>query len=303
MLQIVLAAALFSPPAPSPSATAVAVPTPALSPLQIFERTFRRLASYPVPTYAVWYSTWRVSDVKPDQTSRETTTSVIRYAVRIPDGLEYVSDPVTNGTLPPADIGHEFVGPFAWSLRSSNPVATSQQPGQPDVASGLKTIASVEAIANPPYRFELVGTEDIDGHATYHLRLRPVRDPKRYNLMDLWVGTTDFDLWRAAYLGSYTYRNLASPSYVSVDFKPVSGYWLSSRVIFTYVANGIADGGPNLLVSEVLLDTIAFPETLPSWLFDAAEYSKHQKANEPDLLLQILGPPPSPPPKQLDPNG
>ncbi len=131
----------------------------------------------------------------------------------------------------------------------------------------------------------------------------PVRDPKRYNLMDLWVGTTDFDLWRASYLGSYTFRSNSSPSYVTVYFKPVAGYWVSSRVIYTYVPNGIADRGSDLLVSEILLDTIAFPETLPSWLFDSADYLKHQKANEPDLLLQILGPPPSPPPKQLDPNG
>ena len=232
MLQIILAAALFSPPTLSPSTTASPVMTAAPSPLQIFERTFRRLASYPVPPFAVSYSTWRVSDVRADQTSRQITTSVFRYALRIPDGLEYVSDPVTNGKLP---------------LRSSNPVATSQQPGQPDVASGLKTIASVEAIANPPYRFELVGTEDIDGHATYHLRLRPVRDPKRYNLMDLWVGTTDFDLWRASYLGSYTFRSNSSPSYVTVYFKPVAGYWVSSRVIYTYVPNGIADRGSVML--------------------------------------------------------
>ena len=86
-------------------------------------------------------------------TGESSSVEVHRYAVRISDGMENISDPSTDGKLPPATIEPEFLGPFAWTMRSSVHVAPAgggEVMMQPDIA-GLKTIASVVAIAKPSY--------------------------------------------------------------------------------------------------------------------------------------------------------
>lgn len=52
--------------------------------------------------------------------------------------------------------------------------------------TGLPEIADVHAVARD-YDITLAGVESIDGHADYHLKLRPLRAPKRYRLRDLWI--------------------------------------------------------------------------------------------------------------------
>ena len=52
--------------------------------------------------------------------------------------------------------------------------------------TGIPEIADVHAVARD-YDITLTGIETVDGHADYHLKLRPVRAPKRYRLRDLWI--------------------------------------------------------------------------------------------------------------------
>ncbi|HEV3152909.1 MAG TPA: hypothetical protein VGZ02_03795 [Candidatus Baltobacteraceae bacterium] len=53
-------------------------------------------------------------------------------------------------------------------------------------ATCIPEIASVYAYAHD-YDITLAGLETIDRHVDYHLKLAPVRAPKRYRLRDLWV--------------------------------------------------------------------------------------------------------------------
>lgn len=41
---------------------------------------------------------------------------------------------------------------------------------------------------------------------------------------------------------------------------------------------------------DVQIDRIAFPQTLPDWLFDAKQYRVHQNAREPDIVERFVGP-------------
>jgi hypothetical protein len=138
------------------AAIAVLVCTSATPPStqNIFEDSFRRLQSYPVPPYAVWTTTWHITAHPMGYYTGETTSvESHRYAVRLADGMENVSDQPANGKLPPALILPEFLGPFAWRLRASvHPPSTVDQriDMHPDVA-GLETIARVTAIAKPAY--------------------------------------------------------------------------------------------------------------------------------------------------------
>ncbi len=256
----------------------------------IFDAAFRRLQSYPVPPYAIWTATWHITERPMGYyTGESSSVEVHRYAVRLSDGMENVSDPIPSGKLPPAMILPEFLGPFAWTFRSSVHVAP---PGGvtmlPDLA-GLKTIATVVAVATPSYT---IGTttaqtppiEEIDGHEAYHLELHPRSDPEKHNLRDLWIDVQSHDLVKAHFVGRYapTPKAPVSPTDVTVHFRNVLGCWVVTRAIWTY------EDAPLVYEFDVQNDEIGLPAALPDWLFDPAQYRAHQLAGEPDYLGELL---------------
>lgn len=290
-------ASAFAGPAPaaSPSAPSLAVPSqPGAVPQsaqQIFDTAFRRWQSYPVPPYAIFTDTWHIHAVPMGFYTGETNTvEVHRYAVRLADGMENVSDPIPSGKLPPAMIVPEFLGPFAWTTRSSvrlAPAAGTQSMMAPDVA-GLKTIATVVAYAQPEYTIGHANStppiENVDGHQAYHLELHPRSDPQKHNLRDLWIDVQTFDLWKAHFVGTYqpTPRAPLSPTEVTVHFRNVLNAWVVTHAIWTY------DDAPMRFVFDVTDDEIGLPPTLPDWLFNDAEYHQHEMAGEPDYLGLLL---------------
>lgn len=259
----------------------------------IFDRAFRRLQSYPVPAFAIWTNTWHIRERPMGYyTSEKTSVEVHRYAVRLSDGMENVSDPMSNGKLPPALILPEFLGPFAWTMRSSVHVAPAAAASGvtmlPDIA-GLKTIATVVATAQSPYSIGASNAvtppiETVDGHRVYHLQLRPRSDPQKHNLRDLWIDTQTYDLWKAHFVGTYAPvpRAPLSPTEVVVSFRNVLGCWVITQAEWTY------QDPPILFDYTVQNDEIALPKTLPDWLFDVAAYRTHEMAGDPDYLGQVL---------------
>ena len=260
---------------------------------QIFDESFRRMQSYPVPPYAVWTATWHIR-ARPMgyYTGESNTVEVHRYAVRLADGMENISDASTNGKLPPAIIEPQFLGPFAWRLRASvhvPPPGSAQAPSmQPDV-EGLKTIATVVAVATPSYVVDngapgVPPVELVDGREAYHLILRPRDDPQKHNLRDLWVDTQTYDLVKAHFIG--TYRPVPdaplSPTDVTVSFREVVGCWVVTHAIWTY------DDAPMAFTFDLTYNEIGLPTFLPDWLFDDAAYKRHEAAGDPDYLGLLL---------------
>ncbi len=262
-----------------------------LAPAQrIFDEAFRRWQTYPVPPYAIWTATWHISAIPMGfYTGTNSDVEVHRYAVRLADGMENVSDPIASGKLPPAMILPEFLGPFAWVTRSSVRVAPAGGGASmlPDVA-GFKTIARVVAVAKPSYAIgnsaQTPPIEEVEGHETYHLQLEPRDDPQKHNLRDLWIDVQTYDLREAHFVGTYrpTLQAPASPTDVTVYFRNVLGCWVVTHAIWTY------QNPPMSFNFDVQNNEIGLPATLPDWLFDAAEYRKHQVAGEPDYLGILL---------------
>jgi len=263
---------------------------------QIFDAAFRRLQSYPAPPYAVWTSAWHITRTPMGYyTGESSSVEVNRYALRLADGMENVSDPIPSGKLPPALIEPEFLGPFAWTIRSSVHVAPAQNGGPmmvPDMA-GLMTIAHVVSVAKWPYSLggNATGPADaappvelVDGHQTYHFQLHPREDPQKHNLRDLWIDVNTYDIWKVRFVGTYRPVPQApvSPTEATVDFRSVLGCWVVTRARWTY------ESSPILYTFDVQNNEIGLPDTLPDWLFDAAEYRKHQAAGEPDYLGLLL---------------
>jgi hypothetical protein len=258
---------------------------------RIFDQAFRKLQSYPVPPYAVWTATWHVrQQAMGFYTGASSSVEVHRYAVRLADGIENVSDPIPGGKLPPAMILPEFLGPFAWTMRSSVHVAPADSGTTmlPDVA-GLKTIATVVAIEQAPYAIgssndRMPPVEDVGGYAAYHLQLHPRADPQKHNLRDLWIDVQTHDLRKAHFVGTYAPAPKApiSPTDVTVYFRNVLGCWVVTRAVWTY------QDPPVSFEFDVQNDEIGLPTTLPDWLFNEAEYRKHEQAGEPDYLGILL---------------
>ncbi len=266
--------------------------------MQILSRALERLRSYPVPDYAVWTSYWEIN--RGVDATWSTWRLAERFAERTSDGLQNVveSVPRRGAQLPDANVSSVFEGPFAWSLRSTVTVQqASPAPMQPDV-SGLKTIASVTAYAPPAYAVDLMEViETVDGHYVYHLRLRPLADPERHNLRDLWVDVETFDLWEAHFAGKYPAlvpygTSPLVPSDITVFFKRILGYQIAYRLAWHYKFDG------SYFAFRTSIIEIAFPNALPDWLFNSAAYARHEKAKEPDILYQVLQAVPTPAPSR-----
>lgn len=280
MLAAVLLAAQALTASPAQSAP------PSASLHQIFDMAFRRLQSYPVPAYAIWTATWHVQRTTLGYNGEETSgVEFHRYAVRLRDGMENVSNPIPSGKLPPALILPEFLGPFAWTMRSSIriPPPGSGASLQPDI-SGLKTIATVVAVAPLAYKAHLVGIESVEGHQVYHVTLAPVSDPRQHNLRDLWIDTQTYDLRKAHFTGMYapTPNDVPSHTDATVYFRQVVGCWVVTRAVWTYLSTDA------LFTFDVQNDEIALPGALPDWLFDAGDYRQHEMAGDPDYLGIVL---------------
>ena len=271
-------------------AIAVAAPSPVA---KIVYATFARLQSYPAPPYAIWTATWQIRQTPMGYyTGRASSIETHRYAVRLSDGMENISDPIPDGKLPPAVILPEFLGPFAWTLRASVhvPPPTGGVSLIPDI-EGLQTIARVVAFAQPAYALansqaQTPPIESVEGHPAYHLALHPTGDPRKHNLRDLWIDVATHDLWKAHFVGTYAPFPGApiSDTDVTVYFRSVVGCWVVTRAVWTY------DDPPLHYDFDVTNNEIALPGTLPDWLFDTAEYRKHQLAGAPDYIGELLAP-------------
>ncbi|HEY1976233.1 MAG TPA: hypothetical protein VGG89_06810 [Candidatus Baltobacteraceae bacterium] len=280
------------------AALATATPSASPAPQEIFDRAFTRLASYPVAPYAVEIATRDENFTSPVLGRGGKAEFAERYTYRSVDGVENVTEyPVGSDRLPPALIALNQLGAFAWSPRRENLMAPqgAGEPALPDIPKPLKTIAHVVAYGPPSYAFAAAGStgsaaavsmETVDGHLCYHLRLRPLSDPQRHNLRDLWIDTTTFDLWKATFDGSYRPVPLApsSPSTFTSIFAPIGQYWIVSRQHWTWT--DAADEVFDDINMEV--NKIVFPSALPDYLFDQAEYEKQQRADITDPLDAIL---------------
>ncbi len=90
---------------------------------------------------------------------------------------------------------------------------------QPD--SGLKTIASVE-IARRAYVIELSGVTHIGGHLDYDLKLRPISEPGRYRLREVWVDVQTFATDKLVSQGNFRQGGMTGIAW-TVEFRQING--------------------------------------------------------------------------------
>lgn len=106
-----------------------------------------------------------------------------------------------------AEIRREFCDPAPSRL------------AQPDAK--LKTIASIEVVKRA-YIIALNGVVQLNGHADYELALRPVSDPGRYRLREVWVNAQTFATDRLLSQGNFTQGGMTGVMW-TVDFRQING--------------------------------------------------------------------------------
>ena len=137
--------------------------------------------------------------------------------------------------------------------------------GPPDSTAGATTevLGSVSVEASRFYDITLVGVEDRQSHAVYHLHLHAKKDVPDHPLTDLYVDATTY-LVRAAH-AEVTLRGVIFALGIAVDvaYEPVGKYWLLDNLHFH--GNGYAlFYHANLDCTMILHDF-----TLPASLLDS----------------------------------
>jgi hypothetical protein len=116
----------------------------------------------------------------------------------------------------------------------------------PDATSSLHEIATVTAFKRN-YKITLVGIETVDGVDAYHLQLKPLQDPHRYRLRDVWIDTQTYATQKLASDGNFvdgpgpgapwtvTFVNVGDAHYISEEHTAASLAFRGLRYVETTV--------------------------------------------------------------------
>jgi hypothetical protein len=145
-----------------------------------------------------------------------------------------------------------------------------------------RAIASVQAF-NTTYRIVDLGDTTIDGHAVYHLGLTPLREPVQHMLREMWIDRTTYLPVR--YLVAFPVHAPDAAEAVeqdaTVDTAVLDGHLTNARVdghFHILAGSAETEGAVKWSVSEV-----SFPESEPDWVFDLAQWPRHDGEPIPNL--------------------
>ena len=269
--------------------TPAAPPSPAATsqPNEILFKALARLRSYGTPPYVVYVI--------------EENGAYRRVAFRGADEMMNDVALPAGATLPNARIYRAFVGPLSRSVHeaiatpspagtttSPLPNATSPALAGNDLESTLKTIAVVSSRGHL-YDVMTTGIETMNGHSVYHIALHPRRDPEENKIRDLWIDTSTYDVVRADYVQAPDIQIVGGEADLTVDFMTVGNYRIAASWMAVYHAPGMRTG----VYRQLRVVKMAFPQTLPDWLFDEPSYAKRVREHEPDYLGDLFSKPPS----------
>jgi len=191
----------------------------------------------------------------------------VEFIVRLADGRTYAQTVGPEGSQELMRGGYitgPAGAPFGFYRRV--PTAATEPPSPPPnlAPDPLGTIATVQAV-DKAYDVTLVGSEIIDGRDSYHLQLRPLRDPDRYPLRDLWVERSGFEVVRLTY--EQPFGGPSTRARIHYDFAPIGTppVWTIVHIDAEATTKKLFSAETQS-VSEDLRD-ITFPTSEPSEYF------------------------------------
>lgn len=249
---------------------ALSLPSPSPAPEDIYRAALRRLATLPQPAYIDDTEHREMVAETPagrapaafdervlfDCTARRETVFILPYSVK-------------SSVI----FSQSYFAPDMWLIHRPAPNAAPSD-FSPDL-SDLKTIASLVSVAKPSYDIRLAGVDKLsNGVTAYHLTLRPLGDPLKHNLRELWVNTVDSNIMRAVVFGNYRpdpdARLEQSTAYE--DFGQVGPYWVVIHHTWAYT-----DMFAQLTIHfESTAQKMSFPHEIPAWYFDQTQFDAHR---------------------------
>lgn len=133
----------------------------------------------------------------------------------------------------------------------------------------LPLIGSVNAAYEAEYSatsLERVGAE-------LHLLVRPLRDPRRNRLRELWIDPATFEIRKAVVVDRLFI--LGGPTFEELD--TITMGWSGGYPVIAHIharSDFDRDSGDGLDVDYSISD-VSFPPTLPDWYFVPASYGAH----------------------------
>ena len=205
--------------------------------------------------YRVWYrydGKGMMQDMAPGRNGGHEPRFGYPFPVAPDDNILLYATPAPRSTVPPP-VG----GPLPEASGKPTPAVLA-----------IQTVS-----ADRYYDVWFVGTEDLDGHHTFHIGMRSINDDRNHPWKDMWVDTQTFEVWKAHASGSGSQGPAKGSIDADVWFGPVGDYWL--------ITHAQGDGAVRLaFVSdsghyEYYFSAFGFPNTLPDWYFDPALFKHH----------------------------
>lgn len=264
-----LVAIVLAQAAPAPQSSATPSPQQILS---LIRRTFR--SHRPPPPY-VTYTLQRAQNMDtgfPDYVESYTYHVWLRSSDRAALGRKVFRD-TARGPLEfmrPAFNEARDPGPPTADVFEPAPVrphpiefVPTPEPAQTE----LPIIGSVVVANDPDYVAE---SATLEGNLV-HLRLRPIRDPQRNRLREIWADKATYELRKLV----ATDRLFVGPRVYGETFTITMGM-VEGRPVVTDVHGKAGDGytGDGVDVDFHFRD-ITFPASLPAWYFDGHTYGAH----------------------------
>lgn len=254
-------------------ATATAAPASSPSATAIYLSALRRLESLPQPAFIDSTMHWKVlAQTQQGDRASEFDERVLFDSTARRECVLFVPYTPDSDSI----IGSSYFAPDMWLVHKP-PERSAQQTNtnfSPDL-SDLRTIAAVVTVAKPAYDITLAGTDPLTkGGRAYHLVLKPLSDPWKHNLRELWINTATFDIMRAVLVGDYRpdTTQLVERTTVAEDFGSVGPYWVVIHHTWSY------RDAPNavLFQYDVTDQQMAFPASIPAWYFDERQFARHR---------------------------
>ncbi len=188
---------------------------------------------------------------------------------------------VTAGTmfsLRDVKIGRHYLIPDAFLpyRNESAPQGVLPTFDTPD-PQGIKTIATVRSAIS--YDVSLVANESLEGCGDVaHLRLRPLHDPQRYNVREMWVRRTDNRLCKATFASRLYQDDGQGTPYptidtASLDERGLITSWHSFVQLHFLIGTFAA-------VSDGTFSNVAWAQQEPDYLFERSQWDAHVRATQ-----------------------
>lgn len=236
------------------------------SPDDLYIGALRRLESLSQQPYIAYVMTH--SQAHKGKLIRNYTLSVVERRVDRRSWNKTIAG--TLGKLGDVSIGRHYLIPDAFLPYRSEDVPEGVLPGLDTGKQGAtRVIAHVHSALS--YKVGLVGDETLkDCGPVAHLSLTPLREPQRYNVREMWVRRSDFQLCKAIFASRLYKDEGEASSYPSLDTVEldanglITSYSLFVQMHYLLGTYAVTDDGS--------FSHISWASDEPAYLFDYAAW-------------------------------